>query len=71
MAASQDEVTVIRDFRHSNQKAPYEDTHYRVGDLYTHPVQDIQISPEGPDGKGPVLAVKKKAAPSTTANQEK
>lgn len=63
MAGKQFEV--IRDIRHSNPKSPYEDTQYTVGDDYKHVVNDNQISPEGPDGKGPVL--REKASKSTTA----
>lgn len=64
MAGKQFEV--IRDIRHSNPKAPYEDTHYAVGDDYKHVVNDNQISPEGPDGGGPVL--REKATKSTAAD---
>jgi hypothetical protein len=40
------------------------DTDYLIGNDYKHPVEDNQISPEGPDGRGPVL--KKKATPITS-----
>lgn len=54
---------VVRDFRHSNPKSPYEDTHYVAGDDYKHDVHDVQLS--GPDSHGPVI--KEKASSSSSA----
>jgi hypothetical protein len=34
------------------------DTNYVPGDPYTAPVEPNMVSPEGPDGKGPVIAEK-------------
>lgn len=60
------QYVVVRDFRHSNPKAPYEDTHYVVGDDYKHDVHDVQIAEGGPDGRGPV--VKEKSPSSSSAS---
>lgn len=59
----------IREFRHSHPKT-FVDTDLAVGDPYTGPVEDNQISPEGPDGQGPVIAetaTAEKAAPTPVA----
>lgn len=61
MAGKQFEV--VRDFRHSNPKSPYEDTHYTAGDVYKHDPHDVQLDDDGPDGHGPVI--QEKASPSS------
>lgn len=63
--SSDDEYEAIRVFRHSDLKT-FQDTHYQPGDDYTHPVEENQLSPDGPDGQGPVIAVKKKAVTSSS-----
>lgn len=57
---------VIREFRHSNPKSPYEDTHYTVGADYKHDVHDVQLAEGGPDGHGPVI--KEKASSSSSSS---
>lgn len=49
---------VARYFRYSDPKTLI-DSEHQVGELYTGKVEDIHISPDGPDGLGPLLIEKK------------
>lgn len=43
-------------------------TDYQIGDPYTGPVDACQVSPEGPDGRGPVIA--EKSTPAVSSDSE-
>lgn len=59
---------VLRPFRWADPKTGT-DTHYEPGDTYTGTVTDEMTSPEGPDGRGPLLGeeTSDKASASTAA----
>lgn len=64
---------VARYFRHSDQKT-LTDSIGEVGELYSGPVEENMISPDGPDGLGPLLVEKKfdpgaaTSAPTSTSS---
>lgn len=70
MAAAK-QYEVVRAFRRTDPKT-YEDTDYNVGDTYSGQVEDSYLDPDGPDGRGPLLAEKKSTVSSSdTGNKEK
>lgn len=57
MAGATKQYEVLRTFRRTDPKT-YVDTFYEVGDTYSGPVEESFFDPDGPDGKGPLLADK-------------
>jgi hypothetical protein len=62
---------VIRPFRRTDEKTLV-DVDYKVGDAYPGPVdKPYYTSPEGPDGKGPLLAEVSVPTPAPASDSTK
>lgn len=55
---------VLRPFRWADPNSGT-DTNYEPGDTFTESATDDMTSPDGPDGKGPLLGEEKSAKAST------
>lgn len=57
------QYVVLRDFSRTDQKTG-DTASYKVGDAYSGVVDSSYLDPQGPDGKGPLLA--EKLSPAST-----
>lgn len=65
MAGASKQYVVLRDFSRVDQKTG-EPAYYKQNDPYSGPVDNSYLDPQGPDGKGPLLAEKPSPTPAST-----
>jgi hypothetical protein len=64
------QYVILRDFSRTDPKTGA-NTPYKQNDPYSGPVDPSYLDPQGPDGKGPLLAEKSSPAPVSSDSSSK